>query len=264
MKKRRNPRIEKILSALHKQKGLPLLAFDFDGTLVGFRENPSEVHLSKIQAELLARLARAYPVAIISGRSLTDLKTKTRGLPPLHLAGNHGFEMESRDGKSLDRGTVAWERALRKWIRSLREATRTHPDLRDVVIEDKRYSLSAHFRTAPTPARTEKALQAWAKTLTPEPRVVRGVFVLNLVPARAAHKGGALQKLMRATGSTSALFAGDDTTDEDVFRLGLKTLISVKVGSHPKKTAAKFRLKTRTELTELLRRLVQRAAHDQS
>lgn len=258
MTARPNPRIAKVLRALRKRKGPPLLAFDFDGTLVGFREDPAAVRLGKEQTALLRRLARYYPVAVISGRSLADLKARLRGLP-FHLAGNHGFEIEVLDGDRISRPRAEWAKGTRAWIRALRAEIRKRPELRGVIIEDKHHSLSVHFRSARDPERVEKILREWADAAAPEPRVVRGVLVMNLVPRDAAHKGTALKNLLRVTGCPSALFAGDDTTDEDVFKLGLKNVVGVKIGSRPKKTAARFRLESRAELRELIRSLIAEA-----
>jgi len=43
--------------------------------------------------------------------------------------------------------------------------------------------------------------------------------VENLIPRGAPHKGDALLHLLDFSGCGRALFAGDDETDEDVFRL---------------------------------------------
>ena len=260
----KNPRVERILKILKARRGPILFAFDFDGTLVGFREDPAEVRLSKAQSALLSRLSREFPVAIISGRSLRDLKARFRGLPSVHLAGNHGFEIEARGGKSLGDGKPEWSKAMRGWTRTLSRAIGSDPDLRGVLIEDKHYSLSAHFRGVRSPARTEAALLRWAARLKPAPRIVRGVLVLNLVPADAHHKGDALRKLLRLSGCPSAFFAGDDVTDEDVFRLRSRNVVGVKIGNRPSRTAARYRLGSRSELSELLRRFLREVTRDRS
>jgi trehalose 6-phosphate phosphatase len=259
-----DPNIERILRALRRKKSPHLLAFDFDGTLVGFRDDPEAVRLSRAQTALIARLARRFPVAIVSGRSLADLKAKFRKVPHVHLAGNHGFEIESGAGERVAAGRTDWARVNRARVKSLRREIRDRPELRGVVVEDKRFSLTAHFRKAGAPKLAAAAVRAWAKTLRPAPRVIPGVQVLNLVPADAAHKGSALKTLLRLTRCRSALFAGDDTTDEDVFRLRLGPVVTVKVGLNPRKTAAKYRLTHRRELTDLLRWLIREVPPDPS
>src|SRR4051812_41154650 len=68
-----------------------LFAFDYDGTLAKIVKKPAEAKLSKQTEALIERLIQIAPVAIISGRSLKDLKSRLR-FSPKFLIGNHGIE----------------------------------------------------------------------------------------------------------------------------------------------------------------------------
>ena len=52
-----------------------LYAFDFDGTLAKIVREPSSAKMNSETHNLMAQLSKLVPVAIISGRSVQDLKT---------------------------------------------------------------------------------------------------------------------------------------------------------------------------------------------
>src|SRR5262245_48710538 len=54
--------------------GRPLLAFDFDGTLAPIIARPEESRVGDAVAERLARLATQRPVAVITDRSVDDVR----------------------------------------------------------------------------------------------------------------------------------------------------------------------------------------------
>ena len=83
-------------------------------------------------------------------------------------------------------------------------------------------------------------------------RVVPGKMVVNLVPAELPHKGDALERLMRTERLASALYVGDDRTDEDAFRLGAASgVIGVRVG-RARDSAAPWFLRDQGEIDDLL------------
>jgi len=108
-------------------------------------------------------------------------------------------------------------------------------------------------------SQTEQRLRALFDTLSPPPRVVDGKCVFSLMPAGAAHKGGALEQLMQQAGAGSAIYVGDDVTDEDVFRLRRPDVLTVRIEPHPD-TAAEFYLPAMPDIVQLLDELVRRLA----
>src|SRR6478736_5565243 len=80
------------LAALARDRAL--FAFDFDGTLAGIRARPSEVRVAPTLARRMAALARARPVAIVTGRRIGDVRTRL-GFEPAFIVGNHGAEDET-------------------------------------------------------------------------------------------------------------------------------------------------------------------------
>jgi trehalose 6-phosphate phosphatase len=232
-----------------------LCVFDFDGTLSPIVPQPDSALLPPEVRERLLTLATLAPVAILTGRSLTDIK-KRLGFEPHYVIGNHGLEgMPGWEGrsKSYAAACAAWRSALE---RALCDKQRFDPGLR---LEDKAYSLSVHYRMARNQAQAEQRLRALFKTLAPPPRVVEGKCVFSLMPMDAAHKGGALEELMQQAGAATAIYVGDDVTDEDVFRLRRPDVLTVRIEPHPD-TAAEFYLPAMPDIVQLLDELVRRLA----
>lgn len=207
-----------VLAGLLRQD--PLLAFDFDGTLAPLVERPSQARLLPSTAVRLARLAAHLPVVVISGRALQDLAPRLSGVPVAGMSGNHGLEPWG--------ATDEIEQRVQEWAGAL---ARRFGHLPGLEIENKRWSLTVDYRHVPDLAQTERALAAFARTL-PGVRVLGGRHAdLNLAPAGGHHKGTALERHLEALGRRSALYVGDDRTDEDVFAHPVPDLVSVRVGA---------------------------------
>jgi trehalose 6-phosphate phosphatase len=87
--------------------------------------------------------------------------------------------------------------------------------------------------------------------------------VFSLLPRDAADKGSALEQLMRISGARSAIYVGDDVTDEDVFQLRRRDLLSVRV-EHAPGSAAEFFLHHWLDIVQLLDALIQRLREHQA
>jgi trehalose 6-phosphate phosphatase len=251
-----------MIDLLHSEKALKrlddivrpgmLCAFDFDGTLAPIVPQPDMATLPEAVRTHLITLSAYAPVAIITGRSIDDIHHRL-GFDPDFIVGNHGLE-----------GVPGWEGAAqeyadvcRRWKHDLELALGKPEFDPGIVIEDKNYSLSVHYRMASDPAATESALDRLFSTLKPMPRIVWGKMVFNLTPQDAGHKGTALAQLMKITSARSAIYVGDDITDEDVFRLERPDVLSVRV-EHSPHTAAESYLSKPEDIVPLLDLLVQR------
>jgi trehalose-phosphatase len=103
-------------------------------------------------------------------------------------------------------------------------------------IEDKRLSLSLHFREAEDEAEARAVLEGIAAQAAAAGLVARwGRKVLEIRPESSYDKGTAVQTLIGESGAELGLYAGDDTTDLDAFRalagLGLDHAVRVAVAS---------------------------------
>ena len=229
-----------------------LCAFDFDGTLAPIVERPDDAVLPQETRALLMRLCRQTRVAIITGRAVDDIRPRL-GFTPHFVVGNHGLEgLPGREDCAQRHLAVCstWRRTLESCLSDMEGGM-------GIFLEDKRYSLSVHYRQTPDPARTERALHALLQTLHPVPRIVGGKAHFSLLPQDAGHKGAALEYMLLESGAAGGIYVGDDVTDEDVFRLGRSDLLTVRVEPGAE-SAAQFFLPALPDMSLLLRDLVRR------
>lgn len=233
------------------QPGL-LCAFDFDGTLAPLVPMPDQASLPDDIRERLVVLATHAPVAIITGRSIEDIHARI-GFDPDYVVGNHGLE-----------GVPGWEAHAAKhrsacaaWMAQLADALPGRLDDAGIMVEDKRYSLSVHYRQARDPGLAARALENLFDALSPRPHVIGGKYVFNLLADDACNKGIALDRLMRASGAQRAIYVGDDVTDEDVFRMRRPDVLSVRIERHGD-SAADYYLAHPADIVQLLEELTAR------
>jgi len=245
MKKLFNPDNLKLLEALSFTP--TLYAFDFDGTLSKIVRNPQDAAIKPSTDLLLKELAKHAPVAIISGRSIADLKTHLKFVPP-HLIGNHGLEGLGTRPDALDLAKkicVDWRQYLENHL--------PKEELKGgLEIEDKSFSIAVHYRKCASKKKAKIDVLNVVATLDPKPRIILGKCVVNLLPPGAPHKGVALVELMFQTEIKSAFYIGDDDTDEDVFSLPNARIFTVRVG---KKTTSQsqFYIHEQSEIDRVLK-----------
>ncbi len=232
--------------------GRLLCAFDFDGTLAPIVTDPEGAGLPEDIRQRLLGLARYAPLAIITGRAVDDIRGRL-GFEPDFLVGNHGME-----------GVPGWEAQAAQhealcasWREQLGRALRDPGYDTGITLEDKRFSLSVHYRQVRDPEQTRRKLSDLFAKLDPQPRAVGGKFVFNLMTQDACHKGGALERLIGLTGAGHALYVGDDVTDEDVFRLRRSDLVSIRI-EQSADSAAEFYLPGPQDIVGLLDDLYRR------
>jgi trehalose 6-phosphate phosphatase len=227
-----------------------LFAFDFDGTLAKIVRDCHTAQLGRPIRLWLGELAKRAPTAIISGRSVEDLRARVGNTVP-YLIGNHGLE-----GLHVTQQVVQQARdTCRGWKQLIEERFGTELTRCGVFVEDKSYSLSFHYRNAGRKDAARALVFHVLAELSPLPRIVLGKAVVNVVPAAAPHKGAALLELMYQLNCTASLYIGDDDTDEDVFSLPDTRILTVRIGKN-KISAARFFLKRQREITEVLRSIV--------
>ncbi|MBI4377182.1 MAG: trehalose-phosphatase [Elusimicrobia bacterium] len=228
---------KKLESTAQRRRKL-LLGLDFDGTLVPIVDSPSLARLPRELRDRLAGLARRDNVslAVVSGRSLRDIKGKV-GLAGLSYIGNHGLEIESGGALWVHPGARGLERIFRSLARELK---RRFLPLAGLEVEDKRLTISLHYRQMGT--LPEPLLRRFLKMVRPFQEAVRishGKKVLEIRPRLDWDKGNALLKLRR--NAWAVALVGDDETDEEGFGTLGAGAITVRVGRCAK-TAARFRL----------------------
>jgi trehalose 6-phosphate phosphatase len=216
-----------------------LLAFDFDGTLAPLVRDPDRARMRPSTARLLRRVARLYPCVVISGRSRADVLARVRGLPVRGVIGNHGAET-GRKAPRVRRDVARWRELLRSRLRGRR----------GLRIEDKTYSLAVHYRGGPG-GKPAAAIREAAAGLRGA-RVFGGRRVVNVVAAASPDKGAALALERRRLRCETAIYVGDDETDEDVFaRADPRQVLTLRVGAGEASSAA-FTLPRQAAVDRLL------------
>jgi trehalose 6-phosphate phosphatase len=222
-----------------------VLAFDFDGTLAPIVTSPSRACLRERTRRLLVAVASQYPCIVISGRSRADLADRLGDVPVWHVFGNHGVEPWSE--------APDYARQVRQWADYLERHLPPWPGL---VVENKKYSLAIHYRRVAEKRAALKTINETVRGLR-RTRAVRGKQAVNLLPQDAPHKGTALERARRLLACDCAIYVGDDETDEDAFEAASpQQLLSIRVGSM-RRSAARYCLRTQSEVDSLLRRLVE-------
>jgi trehalose 6-phosphate phosphatase len=127
--------------------------------------------------------------------------------------------------------------------------------LEGVEIEDKHLSLSVHYRHSTDKDQARGAI-LHATRLLDGARIIGGKQVVNVLPFGARHKGAALDAVRRKQGCESAVYLGDDDTDEDVFVLAkAHHVVGVRVGVR-RSTHAEYYVRSQAEVDRLLEELL--------
>ena len=222
-----------------------LLAFDFDGTLAPIVSARDDARMRASTSALFDRLCGLYPCAVISGRGRDDVARRTNGAALVHILGNHGLEP--------DENMAVFEQQIARILPALEAVL---DDVPGVDLENKRFSLAVHYRRSRSKRLARKRIHEAVAALGLKLRTIPGKLVVNVLPERAPHKGDALVRLRAQEGADTAVYVGDDATDEDVFELDQPgRLLSVRVG-RSLKSHAPYYLRHQREIDAFLRRLI--------
>ena len=242
------------MCALHKEPmRLPRLGaqaalfIDVDGTLLELAPRPELVAVPVGLPALLQSLGRERggALALVSGRRLADLGrlfAPWRGA----AAGLHGAEHRRADGSHVPGGSgpddVTAAAALDRLRPELTALIRRWPG---VWLEDKGRTLALHYRAAPEKAAEIGDIAADLMRATGDSlRLIAGNMVVELQP-RHYGKDSAIAAFMEEApfGGRLPVFLGDDTTDEDGFaEINRRGGVSIRVGAPAGATAASFML----------------------
>jgi trehalose 6-phosphate phosphatase len=222
-----------------------LVGLDFDGTLAPIVADPARAQMRERTRELLTQVCAVYPVVIISGRSRPDVQGRVRGTGVLEVIGNHGLEPGPNQSRRIE--------LVHRWVASLQ---RRFAQERGVVIEDKLHSVAVHYRASREKKRARAEIFEAALSLGAV-RIIGGKQVVNILPAGAPHKGMALERERDRLRCDTAIYLGDDETDEDVFALDQPgRLFSIRVGKKNGSAAGHY-LASQRAVDELLRALLE-------
>lgn len=228
-----------------------LVTLDFDGTLSALVKTPGRARLRpEVKAALKALAgARGVSVFILSGRALESVR-RLVGLRNLYYGGNHGMEIKGPGFSWRDAGAAKARSLVAGLAAGLRER---FPPATGVLVENKGFSASVHYRNLKAPYRRGffSGMRALMQGADKRLRWNRGHKVFELRPAGAPHKGDAVVRLAKKLGTGAAFAVGDDLTDEDMFKTLRGRGITVRVGRRHG-SAAGFFVQKQQEVLRLL------------
>ena len=237
------------------------VGLDYDGTLAPIRPTPSEAKPSDEVLRLLWRLESSPDIdlLLVTGRSPRDL-AGLLGIPEIAIAGNHGLSR-------LEKGSMIHHRDARSFLDNrpailsrLGQIAATRPC---VDLEDKEVGIALHYRLCPPKQHEEikRELVSLCSELEKrfKLRLTQGKKVVELRPATDVDKGSIFKTWLDGLGTQAGdakplpLYAGDDATDQDVFKVSGNEWVTIQVGSPGDRLcSAKYLASHHRELVEFL------------
>lgn len=192
--------------------------FDIDGTLAAIAERPEQVRVDPAAATELDRLAGEYLlVAAVTGRPAAQGR-EIVGAQRIEYVGLHGIERlaPGAERPEIDREALEWGEA----IRAVSEEHSAVIEEAGIRVEDKNPITALHWRGAADEQRAAEVARQVAQAAVEAGAAVKpGRKVIELRPDTGIDKGAAVARLVSESGADRALYAGDDATDVDAFRM---------------------------------------------
>jgi trehalose-phosphatase len=238
----------------------PVFFFDYDGTLAPIVNEPEKAYLKPSVRSLLNQLSDHYPVAIVSGRDLRDVREFVQ-LDHLIYAGSHGFRIAGPGGISWTHSEA--EKTFPLLDRVEKHLKKQFSDHQGILVERKYSAIAIHYRNAPK--NSFKKINQVADNIvreSPDLKKSRGKKIIEIKPSFDWNKGKAVEWILRKMGYADPqqylpVYLGDDTTDEDAFRVLADHGTSILVGDHGRISAADMQLRDTGQVEEILHVLVQ-------
>jgi trehalose-phosphatase len=225
------------------------LFLDYDGTLVDFAPTPEHVDLDLEVIDVLTRLVQQpdIRIAVVSGRQLGQVRLLLP-VPGLLLAGTYGIELQTPDGKHIER--VASD-TIRPVLDDLKPRwERLIAGREGFFLEDKYWALALHARFAEDDEANivleEARHMATEAASGGSLRLLGGHKFLEIGP-RLANKGQTVAYLLDHYPWPDALpvYVGDDDKDEEAFGvIKARGGMAILVAREPRNTQADCRLES--------------------
>lgn len=234
----------------YKESSNRLICLDYDGTLTKLVKDPLKAKPDQELLALLDKLASdpKNDVYIITGRS-KDIIDSWITHPKIKISAEHGHFIKDKTWLETI-CTVTWKKSAREIIQFFVERTPNS------FLEEKETALCFHYRAC-----DEKIAKVQSKALKSalckvfDERVIEGSCIIE-IKGKDSHKGQVLRMIVdeKKDKHDFILIAGDDTTDEDMFRENFgDKMNSVIVGD--RQSMAKYRVKDVQEMRELLKKM---------
>ncbi|MEO1031918.1 MAG: bifunctional alpha,alpha-trehalose-phosphate synthase (UDP-forming)/trehalose-phosphatase [Bacteroidota bacterium] len=242
---------EKSLIRDFKSKKKRLLLLDYDGTLVGFKDNPQDARPDDALFELLDQLQKITTLVLISGR---DKATFQRWFhqKPYNLVTDHGVWLyKNKEWKALERLKTDWMQNISPILETFVDRTP------GTFIETKNYSLAWHYRTADPELAKIRTIELntvlTSMVANNDLSILQGNKVIEIKSSNV-NKGRVVSRLLTQDTYDFVTIIGDDWTDEYMFEEAPELAHTIKVGFT--KTKAKYQIKDPQQVRELLQKLI--------
>ncbi len=230
-----------------------LLLLDYDGTLVGFRGKPAQAGPDEEIMNILRNLSdnKNNKVVIISGR---DKQTLEEWLSSLNvsLVAEHGAWIKPRDQEwqCMQPLETRWKDTIRPILELYSDRTPGSS------VEEKDFALVWHYRRADPEFANVRGQELRGALVNLTENLDVGVFEGNKIleiKNAGVNKGRAVEYWTGNQKWDFLLAAGDDYTDEEMFRALPNGAYSIKVGLSI--SNARFQVDTLNEIRSLLKEL---------
>jgi len=237
----------------YNQSHKRLLLLDYDGTLVGFKGKPTQAGPDDEIIGLLKNLSSNENncVVIISGRDKKTLDEWLSGLN-VSLVAEHGAWI-----KPLNRQWQCTQPHQATWKDSIRPILELYSDRTPgSAVEEKDFALVWHYRRADPELAGIRGQELRDALVNMTENLDVGVFEGNKIieiKNAGVNKGRAIEFWTENQKWEFLLAAGDDYTDEEMFRALPNGAYSIKVGLSV--SNARFQVDTLNEIRLLLKEL---------
>jgi len=234
-----------------------IVFLDYDGTLTPIVATPDLAVISDEMRQTVRDLSQRRKVSIVSGRATDDVRGKVQ-IDGIFYAGSHGFEIVDPEG-----GVTINEQArqIRKTIDEIHQKLAEHiKHIEGALIENVKYTVSCHYRLV-SDADFPEFEKIVDETLAgyPDLRKTSGKKVFELRPRIDWDKGKAVRWILEVLGFNPeqhiALYIGDDTTDEDAFKVLDEKGFGILVADPARESAAQYCVKDVAEVKRVLESL---------
>lgn len=249
-----NKAISAKITANYQNADHRIFFLDYDGTLVSFAKYPDLATIDKNTLEIIKKLAKnpQNKVVIISGRDKDFLEKQFENVN-VTLVAEHGYSIKN-PGNTWETTVIAdtkWKEVVMPIL--IEYVSRCN----GTFIEEKAGSIAWHFRNADSDfaqLRLHELRDDLAEIIRHKTNfeILEGNKVLE-VKSGKYDKGQAACSLIKNEYFDFILAAGDDKTDEFLFKALPKTAHTIRIGLSP--SLAKYNVNNFSELLEILQEL---------
>ena len=230
---------------------------DYDGTLTPIVDRPDMAKISDEMRKMVTDLSKKHMTAIVSGRQREDVENLL-GIKGLFYAGSHGFDINGPGFSMVLPEVQEVVPVVQKITNELKEKFGT---VEGAIVEHKKFSVAMHYRLVKENMVPE--IQKFVEKKVNENeklRLMYGKKVFEILPVFQWNKGKAIIWIMKALNiswkNTRVVYIGDDTTDEDAFRVIRHNGLGIIVAERGKPSAAHFQVNSPDDVNKLFQMII--------